>query len=95
MAIPRLLPPEKARYQHVAAMRAIALNIPDPAVYAGYLPARLALALCGAWRRGKSEYVVNPFDAAVLRPYGLVGYGSDALTAFGLKVRKALMVDLA
>lgn len=86
----RLLPEERARTAHIGVMRNIALNIPDPAVYASYMPARLAVSLKGAWKRGRGQYAVSPYDAAILRPYGLCGYESNCLTAYGLKVRRAL-----
>ena len=93
----RITPREKASADHVRFMRNVAVGIPDPAVYAGYLPAPLAVALRSAWRRNPREYAVDPYQAQILRPYGLAGYESENLTAFGMKVRKALlaMVDQA
>lgn len=80
----------KAKAGHVRAMRDIAL-LPDPHIYAGFMPEVLANALRAAWKRGRDEYCVTPFDADLLRPYGLCCFRDYALTCFGMKVRKALM----
>jgi hypothetical protein len=84
-------PVSQAQTGHVRFMRDVAVNIPDPHIYASFLPEVLASALRSAWKRGRDECCVTPFDADLLRPYGLCCFRNYALTAFGMKVRKALM----
>ena len=71
------------------ALQAIALDLPDPKTYARNLTSEFAKALTSASLRSQC-YHVNGSVAAKLRPYGLVEYGGNCLTAFGIKVRSGL-----
>ena len=76
---------------HRDAMRAIAANIPNPKTFARLLPLDLAKILLGAMRDSYG-YRVYEADADRLFPHGLAegGRGHRYLTAFGMKVLKAL-----
>lgn len=65
--------------------------IPDPDQFAKVLPIRVAEALCEAWP-GRDGLRVYPHMAAELRNYSLVGCGVNYLTAFGIAVRRELMI---
>lgn len=74
------------------AARDIASDLPDPRDYAAYgmsLETRSAL-LTASFDSIEHAWKVQPDIAAYLRPFGLVGYGTVYLTAFGTKVFKAL-----
>lgn len=73
------------------AMRAISLDIPDPETYARLMPLAHAEMLLGSTLK-QSEYFVPHHHAHILKPFGLVecGAGKRGLTAFAIKVLKAL-----
>ena len=74
------------------ALRDIARDLPDPARYARYLPLEVVEALVGAWlSNNNDEWRVSREAAELLRPFGLVGYGTQGLTGFGIGVRKAIL----
>lgn len=81
-----------ARAARMDAMRAIASDIPAPEVFARYISLEVATALRNARARNGGSWQVAVDRAAQLRPLGLVEYGGRCLTAFGLKVRRCLMV---
>ncbi len=72
------------------ALLAIARDIPDPEQYAWGLPLEAAEALLSATQSAKYGPKVSRDAAAVLRPYGLVEYGGEGVTAFGWAVRRVL-----
>lgn len=72
------------------ALRAIARDIPDPEDYAYHLPLWAADALLAATKHSSYGWRVPRRLALRLRPYGLVAYNDDGLTAFGWAVRCAL-----
>lgn len=77
---------------HRDAMKHIASDVPDPRDYAAYgmrLETRSAL-LTASFDSIEHAWKVQPDIAKYLRPFGLVGYGTVYLTAFGTKVFKAL-----
>lgn len=78
---------EKARRD---AFVAIARDIPDPELFAQYLPQRFVLAL-EASRVGPLGWRVDTEFAPEMRDWGLVEYGGDCLTAYGLAVRRAVL----
>ncbi len=77
------------------ALEHIAKDIPDPAEYARYTPLAFAAALTETTFHKNGWIVPDEKTAALLRPYGLVEYGGRYLTAFGMKVRKALLEEMA
>lgn len=76
-------------------MKAIARDIPDPKRYASWAPLWICEALLNATLRNGNEWLCRAQDAEVLKPYGLVeaGPGKRGLTAFAIKVRKALLEE--
>lgn len=72
------------------AFAAIARDIPDPTEFADQLPLDLAQLLVGARFRGHG-YTVHTGKSHVLRSLGLMEFGGICLTAFGCKVRRALI----
>ena len=79
----------KARRDAIVAMAA---SLPNPEVFAQYLPARWFMAL-EASRVGPLGWRVDPEFAEEMRPWGLVaaGTGNCCLTAYGLAVRRVVM----
>lgn len=75
------------------AMKAIARDIPDPALFARLMPLVLADALAGAWHPSGRicEWQVAEGHAVLLRPWGLCEYGGRCLTGFGVSVRRVLI----
>ena len=73
-------------------MRHIARDIPHPVTYAEQMALRdVELLLSATFKRGGWS-VITP-DGHRLRAMGLMEYGGNCLTAFGLKVRRALVED--
>lgn len=65
--------------------------LPNPIQYAERLPQSFRAALLNTVDNHRSGGRVDPAHADVLRSYGLVGYGTTGLTAFGISVRSALI----
>lgn len=76
------------------AMRAIARDIPDVETYARLMPLAQAEMLMAATFSGDG-FKVPHHHAHLLRPFGLVeaGVGQRCLTAFAIKVRRALLEE--
>ena len=70
----------------------IATGISDPADFAMRLPLDIVEILVGATGQGASCRVHHS-RVGELRSMGLVEFGGPFLTAFGMKVRRALMED--
>lgn len=65
-------------------------EIPDPVLYARYLPLEVVVALLATPAlRVEQAYI------RTLRTYGLAEYGGSCLTVFGQRVRQALREDEA
>ena len=73
------------------AMRAIAPDLPNPERYARQMPLEFVSMLLAAWKLGSEWLIDAESDAAQLRPFGLCGYGTRALTVFGMQVRRVLV----
>lgn len=71
-------------------LQVISRDRPDPKTYARSVTREFAKVLASASFRSHSFHV-NGCVAAKLRPYGLVEHGGNCLTAFGIKVRTALL----
>lgn len=80
------------------AARAIACDIPDPVEYARHVPLRIAVALVEAHGHAQGRRVALGFADlfADMRDMGLMDAGTNKafLTAFGLQVRRALLVEI-
>ena len=72
------------------AMRHMVADLPDPAEFARYLPLEAVEMLLAACLR--DTWYVSREAAPYLRSLSLVGYGTEGLTAFGIVVRRALLV---
>lgn len=82
------------RRARLDAMRHIARDVPDPETYARRLAPELALLLVNA-RTRRGSLRVTTEAARRLKPFGLVEAGQvgTKLTAFGMKVRRALLEE--
>lgn len=72
-----------------AALKAMLADLPDPRDYAFYMASWQVEMLLTAYRR-EDWYLPLEVHAKALRPYGLVDYGTRALTNFGKAVRREL-----
>jgi len=76
------------------AFRAIAKDIPDPKAFADQmLLVHAEMLISASFRAG--SYFVYCADLYRLRRMGLVEFGGNCLTAFGIAVRRALVADNA
>lgn len=73
------------------AMKHVAQDIPRPEDYARYMPLDHAEALMRARPGSEGEWISKGPLLADMRRAGLIGYGCDFLTAFGLAVRRVLL----
>jgi len=75
------------------AMQQFVQEMPSPEEIAAELPERVANALMASHRANGFWVVASEAGAKILRPYGLCDCGTNCrfLTAFGIKVRKALV----
>lgn len=78
-----------AEFSFRKELRDMIAVVPDPREYVYHMTDNMVEALLCAERRG-STLMLPKRLAAYLRPYGLVDYASDFLTAFGAAVFRVL-----